>query len=343
MNRDYPLTKLLPTQEHMTKYDAVNLEHVCHSCAQNKNLLIGPETLEDASVYQLNENEALVQTQELLAPMVDNPYSYGKIAAAHSLSSLFSMGATVKTAMSTLGYNASINDKALHNEILKGGDEKIKECGGVSMAYGSINSSSLMYGLSVLGTLHPKNIYKNNTAKIGHVLVLTKPLGMGILTSAIKKDLLDSNTIKEATHIMESLNYLPSQIMKKYDVSACTTVSYQGLLGHALASTTPFTSYNIHCGEVPVAPLAQELADQDVIPIETMQNMDYIDEHLTIMCNTSKCKLIYCDTQISGGLLIAMNKEDAKEYIKEIEELTFGYARIIGEVIPRGISALIVY
>jgi selenide,water dikinase len=131
--------------------------------------------------------------------------------------------------------------------------------------------------------------------------------------------------------------------MREFDVSACTDVTGFGLLGHALESTTDLTSFAIHCGIVPVMNDAQELADQGVIPGGTLKNMKYLEDKMTIMCQTSKCKLMYCDAQTSGGLLVSMDKEDAKEYIKRIEDLTFGYATVIGEVIPRGVTPLIIY
>jgi len=316
---------------------------ICSLSSYNKNVLVGFENSDDACVYQLNENEALVQTLDFITPVVDDPYIYGKIAAANSLSDVFAMGGEVKTALNIVGFDAKNHPKEVLGEILRGGNDKLKECGGVLMGGHTIESGEMFYGLSVTGMVHPKKIYRNNTAKIGHVLVLTKPLGMGILTTAIKRDLIKGKQIDEAVKIMETLNYFPSQIMREYDVSACTDVTGFGLLGHALESTNEFTSYSISCGKVPVAPLAQELANKGVYPGGTMRNMKYIEPFLTNMCKTDKCKLIYSDAQTSGGLLIAMDKNDAKEYIKKVEEITFGYAAIIGEVIPRGLTPLIIH
>ncbi len=200
----------------------------------------------------------------------------------------------------------------------------------------TIESPEMYYGLSVSGIVHPNKILRNNTAKIGHVLVLTKPLGMGILTTAIKRDLIGESTKNEAVKVMEALNYLPSKLLRDYDVSACTDVTGFGLLGHALEATGPFNSFAIHCGIVPVMSDAQELAEQGVVPGGTKRNMKYLEDKTTIMCPTDKCYQMYCDAQTSGGLLIAMDKDDAKEYIKRVEDLTFGYATIMGEVIPRG-------
>ncbi len=253
------------------------------------------------------------------------------------------MGAEVKTALNIVGFDRKNHEKEALGEILRGGNEKIKECGGLLMGGHTIEAPEMFYGLSVTGMIHPNKIYKNNAAKIGHVLVLTKPLGMGILTTAIKRDLISESTKNEAIKIMESLNYLPSKILREYDVSSCTDITGFGLLGHALESTSDLTSFAIHCGIVPVIKDAQEFAEQGVVPGGTKRNMKYLEDKTTIMCPTSKCYQIYCDAQTSGGLLIAMDKNDAKEYIKKVEELTFGYATIIGEVIPRGVTPLIVY
>lgn len=309
----------------------------------NENVLVGFDSCDDASVFRLNDEEAMVQTLDFITPVVDDPYVYGKIAAANSLSDVFAMGAEVKTALNIVGFDRKNHGTEVLGEILRGGNEKIKECGGLLMGGHTIESPEMYYGLSVTGLIHPDKIYRNNTAKIGHSLVLTKPLGMGILTTAIKRDLLNESTTNEAIKIMETLNYLPSKVLRDYDVSACTDITGFGLLGHALESTTDYTSFAIHCGIVPVMPDAQELALQDVVPGGTKRNMKYLEDKTTIMCPTDKCYQMYCDAQTSGGLLIAMDPEDAKEYVKRVEDLTFGYATVIGEVIPRGATPIIIY
>lgn len=317
---------------------------ICSLVPKNKNVLVSFENSEDATVFQINENEALVQTLDFITPVVDDPFVYGKIAAANSLSDIFAMGADVKTAMNIVGFDAKHLDKKALSEILKGGNEKIKECGGVLMGGHTIEAPEMFYGLSVTGMIHPNNILKNNTSKIGHVLVLTKPIGLGILTTAIKRDLLSSTAKEEAVKVMETLNYLPSKILKEYDVSACTDITGFGLLGHALESTNELTTYSINCKDVPILKEAFTLAEQKVYPGGTVKNKKHLEKHVTFMCSSEEyCKLILCDAQTSGGLLIAMNKDDAKEYVKKIEEMTYGYASIIGEVIPRGISPVIIH
>ena len=318
-------------------------QSLCSLKPTDEKVLVSFDNSEDACVYQISEDNALVQTLDFITPVVDDPYVYGKIAAANSLSDIFAMGAEVKTALNIVGFDAKNHGKEVLAEILNGGNEKIKECGGVLMGGHTIESPEMYYGLSVTGMIHPDKIYRNNTAKIGHVLVLTKPLGMGILTTAIKRDLLNDETRDEAVKIMEALNYLPSKILKDYDVSSCTDITGFGLLGHSLECTNDLTSFALHCGIVPVIEGAQDLANDGVIPGGTKKNMKYLKDKTTIMCPTNDCYTMYCDAQTSGGLLVAMDKDDAKEYVKKVEELTHGYATIIGEVIPRGITPIIIY
>ena len=317
---------------------------ICGLVPNDERILVGFDTSEDASVYQINESQAIVQTLDFITPVVDEPYIYGQIAAANALSDVFAMGADVKTAMNIVGFDKKNISKEALGLILKGGNEKIKECGGVLLGGHTIESPEMYYGLSVTGMIHPDKIIRNNTPQIGHVLVLTKPLGMGILSTAIKRDLLPLDSIKDCAKIMASLNFLPSKIMRKYDVSSCTDVTGFGLMGHALECINELVSFSISCNNVPMVYEAIDLANDDVIPGGTKRNMKYVEDKITYMNNLSiHCKALLCDAQTSGGLLIAMKEEDAKEYIKEIEELSFGYASIIGQVIPRGITPIIIH
>lgn len=317
---------------------------LCNLSPKDEKILVGFDTAEDASVYQINEDQAIVQTLDFITPVVDDPYIYGQIAAANSLSDVFAMGAEVKTALNIVGFDKkNLSNEAL-GEILNGGNEKIKECGGLLLGGHTIEAPEMYYGLSVTGIIHPNDVLRNNTSKIGHVLVLTKPLGMGILTTAIKRDLLDKKMMRHCADIMAALNYLPSKIMRKYDVSSCTDITGFGLLGHSLESVNENTSFSIECSAVPIVSDAIALSDNNVIPGGTKKNMKYLDDKVLYMSGLSHyCKTLLCDAQTSGGLLIAMNRNDAKEYIKEIEDLSFGYASIIGEVIPKGIKDIIVH
>ena len=316
---------------------------ICSLTPSDERILVGFDTSEDASVYQINEDQAIVQTLDFITPVVDDPYIYGQIAAANALSDVFAMGADVKTAMNIVGFDKKNISKEALGLILSGGNEKIKECGGVLLGGHTIESPEMYYGLSVTGMIHPDKILRNNTPKIGHVLVLTKPLGMGILSTAIKRDLLPLNIIKDCAKIMASLNYLPSKIMRKYNVSSCTDITGFGLMGHALECTNEFVTFSINSSSVPIVYESIELANNDIVPGGTKRNIKYVEEKITYMPNLPLyCKTLLCDAQTSGGLLIAMDEKDAIEYVKEVEELSFGYASIIGNVIPRGITPIII-
>lgn len=345
MNNEYKLTKFVQAAGWAAKMGPGDLKQtICSLTPNDERILVGFDTSEDASVYQINEDQAIVQTLDFITPVVDDPYIYGQIAAANALSDVFAMGADVKTAMNIVGFDKKNISKEALGLILNGGNEKIKECGGVLLGGHTIESPEMYYGLSVTGMIHPNKIIRNNTPKIGHVLVLTKPLGMGILSTAIKRDLLLIDSMKDCAKIMASLNYLPSKIMRKYDVSSCTDITGFGLLGHALECTNDLVSFSISCSSVPIVLDAIDLANSDVIPGGTKRNIKYVEEKITYMNNLSiYCKALLCDAQTSGGLLIAMKENDAIEYVKEIEELSFGYASIIGNVIPRGITPIIIH
>lgn len=316
---------------------------ICSLVPDDENMLVGFENSEDASVFKLNDNEALVQTVDFITPVVDDPYIYGKIAAANSLSDIFAIGAEVKTALNVVGFDKVHHNYDVLSEILRGGNEKIQECGGVLVGGHTIESPEMYYGLSVAGMIHPNKILRNNTPKIGDVLVLTKPIGMGILTTAIKRDVLQKTTMLEAVKVMETLNYMPSKLLQEYAVSACTDITGFGLLGHALESTNENVSLSIEAALVPVMADAFDLAAQGVVPGGTKKNAKYLEDKVHFIGVSEQYRLMLCDAQTSGGLLISMNEKDAKEYLKRVEEFTFGYASIIGSVIPRGERAVIVY
>jgi len=321
-----------------------DLKHtLCDLNTESDDLLVGFENSEDASVFQLNDTQAIVQTLDFITPVVDDPYVYGKIAAANALSDVFAMGAAVKTALNIVGFDkVNLPAEAL-KEILAGGNEKIRECGGVLMGGHTIESPEMYYGLSVTGLIHPGKIKRNNTAKIGHVLILTKPLGTGILSTAIKRDLLSDSSTEEAAKVMQTLNYLPSVMMQKYDVSACTDVTGFGLLGHGLECINDEISLHIDTASLPILPDALAMAELDAVPGGSKRNMKHIAARVAFKGDSEEHKLILSDAQTSGGLLIAMDEKDAKAFLNEIGDSTYGYARIIGRVESKGERDIIVF
>ena len=300
------------------------------------NIVVGFEKSEDAAVYKISESEAIVQTLDFITPVVDDPYIYGQIAAANSLSDVFAMGAEVKTAMNIVGFDkCNIPQEAL-GEILRGGNDKIKECGGVLLGGHTIESPEMYYGLSVTGIIHPDKVLRNNSAKPGDVLVLTKPLGMGVLTTAIKRDLLDDANMKEVVKIMAALNHKTSQIMREFRVNACTDITGFGLLGHAMESCNDDITLQLQANEVPMLDIAKVKADEKIIPGGTIKNRKYLEDKIDFKNDIDfATKTLLFDAQTSGGLLVSIHKDDAQDFLNKIESLTFGYAKIIGEVVSK--------
>ena len=234
------------------------------------------DSSDDAAVYKIDEQNALVQTVDIITPVVDDPYMYGQIAAANSLSDIFAMGARVATAMNIVGFDGCNHPKSVLKEILEGGQSKVKECGGVVVGGHTIETPEMLYGLSVSGFVHPQKIYRNNTPRVGDLLILTKPLGMGILTTAIKADMLSLNSVKNIAHILSQLNYKASIIMQEYDVSACTDITGFGLLGHSAEMADDKVTIKFDLGSIPNMDEAKEMADMGIIPAGTYNNMSYL-------------------------------------------------------------------
>ncbi|OCL82118.1 selenide, water dikinase SelD [Arcobacter porcinus] len=344
MNNEYKLTKFVQAAGCAAKMGPGDLKQaLCNLESKSEQILVGFDTSDDAGIYQLNEDLALVQTVDFITPVVDDPYIYGQIAAANSLSDVFAMGADVKTALNVVGFDGANVSKEALGEILRGGNDKIKECGGSLLGGHTIQTPEMYYGLSVTGIINPKKIIRNNSAKIGYILILTKPLGMGILTTAIKRDLIPLNLIKHCADIMASLNYIPSNIMKKYKVSSCTDITGFGLLGHAFECINEDISFSINSSDVPFVKEAFELCKDGVIPGGSKRNIKFIEDKSSFFNIDETLKAILCDAQTSGGLLLAIDKNDAKEFLKEIEDYSFGYAKIIGEVIPKDKEDLLIY
>lgn len=206
MNNEHKLTKFVQAAGCAAKMGPGDLKQaLCNLNQKNEQILVGFDTSDDAGIFQIDENLALVQTVDFITPVVDDPYIYGQIAAANSLSDIFAMGGEVKTALNIVGFDSTNVSKEALGEILRGGLEKIKECGGSLLGGHTIQTPEMYYGLSVTGIIHPKDVKRNNSAKVGDVIVLTKPIGMGILTTAIKRDLIDLNLTQHCAKIMAKI------------------------------------------------------------------------------------------------------------------------------------------
>jgi len=277
---------------------------------------------------------ALVQTLDFITPVVDDPFIYGQIAAANSLSDIFAMGAKAKTALNIVGFDGCNHSKEILNEILSGGLDKINECGAKLVGGHTIETPEMLYGLSVTGVINPNKFYRNNTVRIDDVLILTKPLGMGILTTAIKADMLDKITIKKVSNILAQLNYNASKIMQKYDVSAVTDITGFGLAGHSFEMIKDKDlSIKFVYDNIPFLKEAKDMADMGIISAGTYNNKAYLSPKT--VCSNKKDDILFYDAQTSGGLLISVKEKDANNLLTELIDSGYEYSSIIGSIITK--------
>jgi len=264
--------------------------------------------------------------------VVDDPFVYGQIAAANSLSDVFAMGGDVKTALNLVGFDSCHHDREVLKEILKGGEDKIKECGGVLAGGHTIETPEMLYGLSVTGVVNPKQMIRNNTLKKDDVIILTKPLGMGILTTAIKADLVSDEVAGEVAQILRTLNYKASIIAREIGVSAMTDVTGFGLLGHLYEMSGKKFTIEVEFDKVPFISEAINQASMGIIPAGSYNNQIFVEKYVEFVRNLSfEEQMILFDAQTSGGLLISLAQEKAEEYLKRAGNEGV-FAKIIGNV-----------
>ena len=291
------------------------------SCIRNvsENLIVGFEGNEDAGVYKINNDLALVQTVDFITPVVDDPYIYGQIAAANSLSDIFAMGGEVKTALNLIGFDSKHHSSEILIEILKGGESKVKESGGIVVGGHTIETLEMLYGLSVTGFINPGKIFRNNSVKEGDVIVLTKPVGTGILTTAVKADLISEKSLKEIVDSMTMLNLTASQIAKECNVSACTDVTGFGLLGHLFEMTGEKYTIEIDFDSIPYFEESLYQASLGIIPSGAYANKEFLKEKVNLKKElTFEQDILLYDPQTSGGLLLSVNEKESGNLLKKL-------------------------
>ena len=307
---------------------------------RDPNLLVGTETCDDAGVYRLNDSTALIQTLDFFTPIVDDPYDFGRIAAANSLSDVYAMGGRPLLCMNILACPAKTMDPSVFRQVVEGGLAKIREAGALLVGGHSIEDPELKYGLSVTGLVHPERVLLNSGARAGDVLLLTKPLGTGILSTAIKGSLAGTETERQVVELMATLNRLPIEILNENEamragVHGCTDITGFGLFGH-LHEMAEASGVSIHLnkGELPVLPGAREFADMGILPEGTYRNRSFYSQWVRSgLPEMDSLEMIGYDPQTSGGLLLALNRDTAEELCAILRQR--GYApecRIIGEV-----------
>ena len=303
---------------------------------KDENLLVGLDTSDDAAVYKVSDDVAIIQTLDFFTPVVDDPYLFGQIAAANALSDIYAMGGTAKVAMNIVAFPNCLSPSVL-GDIMKGGADKVAESGALLIGGHSIQNDVPLYGLSVTGFVHPEKIQKNYGAKEGDILIITKQVGTGIVSTAAKVDMASKEAEEEAIKVMTTLNRLPKEIMDNYPVHACTDVTGFGLLGHGIEMAEPSeVSFELYADEIPYVTESMSLAEMGMIPEGAYKNKKYFDSKVDL----SGVKEVYgdllFDPQTSGGLLYAVEAKYGEEIIKALKGSSLATeVAVIGKVVPK--------
>lgn len=304
------------------------------------NVIVGLDAIDDAGVYKINDVLAIVQTVDFFTPIVDDPYWFGQIAAANALSDIYAMGGIPKTAMNLVAFPADKMDISILRQIIKGGIDKMREAHVVLLGGHSIEDNELKYGLSVTGFIHPDKIIRKNNLMLGDKLILTKPLGTGIINTAIKAGIASPGITETVTRLMATLNQKSAQIMLKYPVHACTDITGFGLLGHIaemLAGSVLGIKIDSH--KLPIIPGTDEYAQMGLIPAGAYKNRKYRETMVDISSTVDRASQdILFDPQTSGGLLICIGAVSAGALVNDLKNDEIDCSTIIGEVVsePKG-------
>ena len=331
------LTKLASCAGCGAKVGAGTLVHLLEGFRTHSDprLLVGFDKSDDASVYYLDENTALVQTTDFFPPIVDDPFLYGQIAATNAISDVYAMGGEPKLALNIMCIPEAMTADMVQ-ELLRGGYDKAYEAGVIITGGHTIHGAEPIYGLAVSGFLHPDRILTNSGAKPGDVLILTKPLGVGVLTTAAKAGLVGGDVMGRIYRQMATLNKAARDIMVKYRIHSCTDVTGFALLGHSfeMAQGSGCTIH-IQSRNVPFHPEAWEFADMGFLPAGAYRNRDYAETGVTVRNNVSRTMqdLLY-DPQTSGGLLMAVDAADAEKCLRELQD-AIPQAAVVGYVTER--------
>ena len=302
---------------------------------RDPNLLVGFDKSDDASVYKLSDELALVQTVDFFPPIADDPYLFGQIAATNALSDVYAMGGEPKLCLNIMAVPETMPREAVH-DILRGGYDKVYEAGALITGGHSILDDEPKYGLAVTGFVHPEKMLTNAAARPGDVLVLTKPLGIGVLTSAGKAELLTEETVAHMNRLMTTLNKSARDVMVRHRVHACTDVTGFGLLGHGFEMAQGSdVELHISVESVDLLPEALEFARMGVLPAGMYRNRTFAEPAVDAGTVETAVQDLLFDPQTSGGLLMAVSPEDADALLAELAPVVPSAQRI-GTVSPYG-------
>ncbi len=344
-SKSVPLTSLVKTSGCAAKIGPGVLHSVLGKLPKfsDPRLLVGFDTSDDACVYQISDQLVAIQTVDFFPPMVDDPYAFGQIAAANALSDIYAMGAEPATALNLICFPSCLDIEVLH-QILEGGYAKVREAEAVIAGGHTISDPTPKYGLAVTGFTHPDHVRTNAGAIAGDVLILTKPIGIGILNTAAKAGLLSDGEQKQIIDIMSTLNKYAKRCADGLTVHACTDVTGFSLTGHAIEmAQASGKSIQIDTGAVPILSQALDYASIGIIPEGMYNNLDYLQDKFTLgTALPQNLQDVLLDPQTSGGLLLAMPKADADLFLKRMEDHN-SWSRIIGEVTDQQEKPLIYF
>lgn len=334
METQIKLTKLANCAGCGAKVGAGTLAKLLDGFKTHKDdrLIVGYDKSDDASVYEIDENTALIQTTDFFPPIVDNPYLYGRIAATNALSDVYAMGGQPRLALNIMCVTENMDEDTVR-QILKGGYDAAYDAGAIITGGHTIQGAEPIYGLAVTGFVHPKKVLTNSGAKPGDVIILTKPLGVGIITTGAKAEMADEAVMERIYSQMATLNKTARDIMVKYPVNSCTDVTGFGLMGHGfeMAQGSGCTIH-IKTDCVPYHPEAMELASMGFVPAGAYRNRQYTQDGVKMAANVNLAmEDVLYDPQTSGGLMFSLPREYADRCIAELRQAV-PEAAVIGYV-----------
>lgn len=307
------------------------------------NLLVGIDTSDDAGVYKLDEKTALIQTVDFFTPIVDDPYMFGQIAAANSLSDIYAMGGKPLTVMNIVAFPMCKLSPEVLLKILEGGQDKVAEAGAVIVGGHTVDDDEPKYGLSVTGLCHPDKVLTNANAQPGDVLVLTKPVGTGVLATAARADMFAAG-VAAAAKSMATLNRRAAEVMEQHSVHACTDITGFGLLGHIYEMAAGSkVQVEVEAKAVPVLPEAAEAAAMGLVPGGAYDNRYYLTSVSFAETVPENLRDLFFDPQTSGGLLISAPEGEAGRLLAALHQAGIKEAEIIGRVTKKGAGEIYVY
>jgi selenide,water dikinase len=306
----------------------------------DENLIVGLDRADDAGVYRVTDDLAIIQTVDFFTPIVDDPYGFGQIAAANALSDIYAMGGIPKTAMNLVAFPVKDMDISILRQILEGGLHKMTEAGVVLVGGHSVEDKELKYGLSVTGFVHPDKVLTKGNLKPGDQLILTKALGTGIINTAIKGEFASPEIIDTVIQLMATLNRDAAEVMKRYPVRACTDITGFGFLGHLAEMVQDSRlGLQIHPGRIPILPETLNYAGMGLLPAGAFKNREFYEGFVEMAPSVDRLlQDVLFDPQTSGGLLISLEGSDADDLLRELTEKGIRDAAIVGEVVsePKG-------